>query len=90
MTRRAFMTLLGGAAIASWRTAFAQRPDGMPRVGALFSQAEGDPEGQARVAAFEQCLQELGWTAGQKVQIEYRWAGAVSNACNRMQPSSWH
>jgi putative tryptophan/tyrosine transport system substrate-binding protein len=36
--------------------------------------AEADPEGQARIAAFLQTLQKLGWTDGRNVRIEYRWA----------------
>jgi putative ABC transport system substrate-binding protein len=66
--------MLGGAA-ALWPIAVrAQQAEGMRRIGALFSQAEDDPEGQARAAAFRQGLQELGWTEGRNVRIDYRWA----------------
>jgi hypothetical protein len=41
-------------------------------VGALVAD---DPEVQARIGAFLQGLQQLGWTAGRNAQIEYRWAG---------------
>ena len=74
MKRRAFITLLGGTA-AAWPIAgLAQQPHGMRRIGALFSQAETDPEGQARTAAFRQGLLELGWSEGQNIRIDYRWA----------------
>ena len=40
----------------------------------LMSVAANDPEGQARIAAFRQALQKLGWTEGQNVRIDVRWA----------------
>src|SRR5262245_46432130 len=46
----------------------------MRRIGALMNLAADDPEGQARIAAFLQALQELGWTDGRNVRFEYRWA----------------
>jgi ABC-type uncharacterized transport system substrate-binding protein len=53
----------------------------MRRIGVLMSTAADDSEGQARIAAFLQGLQQLGWTAGRNVQIEYRWtAGAPERA----------
>src|SRR5262249_28812924 len=45
----------------------------MRRVGVLMSTAADDPEGQARIAAFHQGLQQLGWTIGQNVRIDSRW-----------------
>ena len=70
MRRRDFMTLLGGA--AAWPlVAYAQQ--GMRRVGVLMNLAEDSAEGQARLAAFLQALQELGWTGGRNVQIDKRW-----------------
>jgi putative ABC transport system substrate-binding protein len=41
----------------------------------LHSFASDDPEAQARVAAFRQALQQLGWTEGRNLQIDYRWSG---------------
>jgi hypothetical protein len=61
MKRREFITLLGGA--AAWPfAAHAQQAEGMRRIGVLMNLAADDPEAPARVAAFAQGLQELGWT----------------------------
>src|SRR5262249_17766860 len=72
--RRAFITLLGSA--AAWPlTARAEQGERMRRLGVLMGMAD-DREGQARVIALKQGLQELGWTDGRNVQIETRFAGA--------------
>src|SRR5215475_3812920 len=71
--RREFMILLGGAAAAPL-AARAQQPDRVRRVGVLMGIAD-DPEGQARIAAFRQALQALGWSEGRNVQFIYRWSG---------------
>src|SRR5271169_4321914 len=76
MRRREFITLLGGAAVAWPRAAHAQQADRMRRVGVLEARAADDPEGRARLAVFVQGLQELGWTDGRNVRIDYRWAAA--------------
>ena len=68
------MVLLGGAATAWPLVVRAQQPERMRRVGVLMNQAANDPEGQARVAAFLQGLQQLGWTEGRNIRIEYRWS----------------
>ena len=75
LKRREFITLLGGAA-ATWPLAArAQQPGRMRRIGVLLPFAENDPLTQARVTAFQQGLQELGWTAGRNIQFEYRFVG---------------
>src|SRR5499427_5261264 len=74
MRRREFITLIGGAA-AIPLVAAAQQPERARRFGVLMSTAADDPVGQARIAAFRQGLQKLGWTEGQNVQIDIRWAG---------------
>ena len=80
MRRREFITLLGGAAAAWPISARAQQTDRVRRIGVLFSLAATDPESQTRKTAFEQGLQELGWTDGRNVRIEYRWgAGDAAN-----------
>jgi hypothetical protein len=64
MRRRSFITLLGGAA-AGWPwTAQAQRAEPLRRLGVLMNLSEEDAEGQARVAAFRDGLQKLGWIEG--------------------------
>jgi putative tryptophan/tyrosine transport system substrate-binding protein len=73
-SRRAFITLLGGAAAAWPLAARAQQLERMRRVGVLMHLAADDPEGQARIAAFTQGLQELRWAIGRNVRIDYRWA----------------
>jgi putative ABC transport system substrate-binding protein len=76
MRRREFITLFGVAALAGPWAARAQQPDRVRRVGVLMSRAADDPEEQARLSAFRQGLQELGWTDGRNVRIDYRWAAA--------------
>ena len=76
MKRREFITLLGGAAMACPLAARAQQRERMRRIGVLMAMAADDPESQARLAAFAQGLQQSGWTVGQNIRIEYRWAGA--------------
>jgi ABC-type uncharacterized transport system substrate-binding protein len=73
--RREFITLLGGAAAAWPLAARAQQGEPMRRIGLLTGVAD-DQEGQARVAALKQGLQELGWTEGRNIQIETRFGGA--------------
>src|SRR5690348_5420401 len=75
MRRRAFITLLGGAA-ACPLAARAQQSDRMRRIGALLNLAADDLMGQARVAAFVQRLQAAGWSDGRNVRIDTRWAAA--------------
>jgi len=73
--RRKFLaTLLGGA--AAWPLAArAQQGERVRRIGLLMGVAD-DREGQARVTALKQGLQELGWTDGRNIQIETRFGGA--------------
>src|SRR5262245_44098619 len=72
MKRRTFITLVGGAAAAWPLAASGQQRERMRRIGVLMHLAADDPEGQRRVAAFLQGLQEAGWTVGRNVDIEVR------------------
>jgi putative tryptophan/tyrosine transport system substrate-binding protein len=78
LKRRKFITLLGGAAAAWPLAARAQQPERMRRVGILVAAASDDAEFQARVGAFLQGLQQLGWSIGRNVRIDAR--GATANA----------
>jgi ABC-type uncharacterized transport system substrate-binding protein len=81
LKRREFMSLLGGAAAAWPFAARAQQGERVRRIGVLMGQAANDPEGQARLAAFLQGLQELGWSVGRNVRIDIRWfAGNAADA----------
>jgi putative ABC transport system substrate-binding protein len=73
MRRRDFFTLLGAAATAWPLAAWAQQGEPVRRIGVLMGVAADGPEGQARLAAFLNGLQQLGWTDGRNVRIDYRW-----------------
>ncbi len=83
MKRREFITLLGGAAAAWPLAARAQQGERMRRIGVLMSVAADDPEGQARLAAFLQGLQQLGWTDGRNVRIDTRWGAGDAERIRR-------
>jgi hypothetical protein len=74
MKRREFITLLGGAAVAWPLSAQAQQRERIRRVGVLMPFTADDAEGQARLLAFAQGLQELGWAVGGNVRIDTRWS----------------
>jgi putative ABC transport system substrate-binding protein len=71
--RREFITLLGGAAAAWPLAAQGQQGDRVRRIGVLMSTAADDAEGKARIAAFLDGLQKLGWIDGRNVRIDTRW-----------------
>jgi len=73
MRRRDFMAGLGSA--AAWpMVARAQPASKVRQIGVLTNLASDDPESLSRIGAFLQRLQELGWTDGRNVHIEYRWS----------------
>ena len=80
--RRDFLATLGGAAV--WPLAArAQQPERMRRIGMLSNLAADDAEAQARNAAFLQALQQLGWTDGRNVQIDFRWGAGDADRNRR-------
>ena len=87
MKRRAFITLLGGA--AAWPLAAgAQQGERMRRIGVLAPTAPDDAEAQTRFAALRQGLQRFGWIEGRNLQIDARWgagdAGAIGSAATEL------
>src|SRR5262249_7957150 len=73
--RREFITLVGsvGAWLLAPHRALAQPSDRVRRIAVLSGFAATDPEAQARIAALQQGLKELGWTESRKLSIEFRW-----------------
>jgi putative ABC transport system substrate-binding protein len=75
LKRRDFITLVGAA--AAWPFAARAQQDGrVRRIGFLSVITEGDPEGQTWIREFLQHLQELGWTNGRNVQVDFRFGGS--------------
>jgi putative ABC transport system substrate-binding protein len=83
MRRRAFITLLGGAAAAWPIAARAQQVARMPRIGVLMSSAENNTEEQARLAAFLSQMQRFGWADGRNIQIDTRWGAGDAERLSR-------
>jgi putative tryptophan/tyrosine transport system substrate-binding protein len=82
MRRRDFIRVMGG--IGAWPLAArAQQHERMRRIGVLMHLAADDPEGQSRLAAFLQGLQETGWAVGRNITIDVRWAAANVEAMRR-------
>jgi putative ABC transport system substrate-binding protein len=81
MRRRDFVKAVVGSATAWPLTLRAQqsKPKPMRRVAALMPYSANDPQAQNRNAAFLQALQQLGWTVGQNVQIDYRWSAGSAD-----------
>jgi putative tryptophan/tyrosine transport system substrate-binding protein len=80
--RREFIGLLGGA--TAWPLiARAQQLERMRRIGVLAGTTADDPDAQARLAAFVQSLQELGWTDGRNVRIDTRSGGGDATVISK-------
>ena len=74
MRRRDFISLVGSSAVAWPLAASAQQRERMRSIGVLMNRAADNPEGQDRLAAFQQGLQEAGWSVGRNVRIDTRWS----------------
>jgi putative tryptophan/tyrosine transport system substrate-binding protein len=79
VTRRGFITLLGGAAAAWPIAARAQQPERMRRIGVVMVTKETDPETPLRAMAFRQALAKLGWSEGRNVVIDFRFGAGDLN-----------
>ena len=83
LRRREFISLIGVA--AAWPLAArAQQGERMRRIGVMFGGVENDSEFLARIAAFRQELQRLGWTDGRNVRIDIRWGGGDTQVVRKM------
>ena len=78
MRRRAFITLLGGA--AAWPLATrAQQAEPIRRIGVLWPDTEADPDSRSRIASLRRALQDLGWTEGRNLRFDYRWGASAED-----------
>jgi len=83
MKRREFMVLVGGA--AAWPfAASGEQPERVRRIGLLIPYPESDAQNQSRVKAFEQSLQQFGWTIGRNIHVDYRWAAGDDQTVHRL------
>jgi putative ABC transport system substrate-binding protein len=69
--RRKFIALVCGAAALPFATS-GQQPERLRRISVLIPYPESDAESQSRVKVFQQTLQQLGWTDGRNIHIDYR------------------
>ncbi len=82
MRRRELIAVMGAA--AAWpRMAWTAQAQRMRRVGVFMNYAEDAPQSQARLAAFLEGMEDLGWTAGRNLQIEHRWGVADADRNRR-------
>jgi len=72
--RRYFITLIGGAA-AAWPLAARAQPERVRRIGVIMGFSAEDEVWQAYLATFRGRLEELGWTVGRNLKIDYRFVG---------------
>src|SRR5262249_51914289 len=73
LNRRGVITLLGGAATTWPLAARAQQPSRVRRIGIVMPYAKGDTDNEARVQAFKQELEKLGWAEGRQAQFDEHW-----------------
>ena len=74
MRRRELIALISGAATACALPGYAQQPSALRRVGVLMNLSENDADAQRLVATFRQGLEQLSWTDGANLYIDYRWS----------------
>jgi putative tryptophan/tyrosine transport system substrate-binding protein len=84
MRRRDFITLIGSTAAAWPLAAHAQQPGRIRRIGVLIASTENDPDSKARLTNFKGGLEQLGWTEGQNIQIEIRYADSRPDLYERL------
>src|SRR5205807_2058753 len=75
LRRRAFISLLGGAAAAWPLAARAQQGERLRRIGVVMGLPASDPGGRSEFVALKQGLEDLGWIDGRNFEIKARWGG---------------
>ena len=85
ISRRAIIAGVGSSAVA-W-PAGARAQERVRTVGVLMHAAADDPESQTRLAAFQQGLQEAGWSVGRNLRITTRWS--TGNSFRDAGPGCW-
>ena len=83
MRRRDFINGIVGSGAAWPLAALAQQGERMRRIGVLMNTPADDLEGQARIAAFHQGLQEWGWTLGRNARVDVRWGAVDADSSRR-------
>jgi putative ABC transport system substrate-binding protein len=73
MRRREFIALFGGAAVAWPLAARAQQGERMPRIGVMMALPEDNREGRQQADALREGLQDLGWSDGRNIRIDFHW-----------------
>jgi putative ABC transport system substrate-binding protein len=86
MQRRKFIMLLGGALSAWSRSALAQQPEQIRRIGVLSGIPAADPETKAGLAVFVGELGQRGWTEGRNLKIEYRFTASNGAEIRKADP----
>jgi putative ABC transport system substrate-binding protein len=85
MRRREFITAIAGLAAVWPLAAHAQQPDRIRRIGVFSGAAEDDQDNTARIRAFVKELQQLGWSDGRNLRIDYRFAAGIPKTFPNMQ-----
>jgi putative ABC transport system substrate-binding protein len=83
MRRCDFINVVAGSAITWPVTARAQQRERVRRVGILTPFPADDAEGQERLTAFAQALQQAGWTLGQNLRLDYRWGNGSAETMRK-------
>ena len=73
MRRRELLRVIGLSAVVWPLTAHGQ--ERIRRIGVLMGLSATDPEGQKQAAALRRGLEELGWSSGRNIEIDFRWYG---------------
>jgi len=83
MRRRDFIKGIAGSATVLPLPASAQQPERVRRIGVLMPTTAEDRDGQDRISALLQGLQQSGWMVGRNIRMEYRWDTGSADAIRK-------